>query len=121
MTEDTKQEEFRAQVLADMASTKTRLDDLGKRMADLEKTVVRGNGHPALTVQVNDLETKVDNLSREVSRLGGYMDKLDEMNTRLVELQTRLSYQEKNSMTWLKIGLVILSVIGTAIVEHYLR
>ena len=119
------QAEFRERVLTDLASERTKLDALTERVERLEQIVVSGNGHQALTVQVKNLETKMDNMGKEMELLRDEMGKMDELNNNVVEIKTQLA-MKKESNGYL-IGFVIaivtaiVTVVGTALVQHFVH
>lgn len=125
MSELEVQAEFREKVLTDLASERTKLDALAERVERLEQIVVSGNGHQALTVQVKNLETKMDNMGKEMELLRDEMGKMDELNNNVVEIKTQLA-MKKESNGYL-IGFVIaivtaiVTVVGTAVVQHFIH
>lgn len=121
MSELEVQAAFREEVLRDLERERTTLDNLSERVAKLEKTVIDGNGHPALTVQVKELETKVDALGKEVGILRNQMGKLSELNNNVIEIKTTLSMKDKSNTNWWAFALVIVTIVGTALVQHYIH
>lgn len=117
ISEAVKQEQFRTNVLSELAKESTMLKDLDNRVKELERTVTQGNGHPALTVQVKELETKMDNISNEMSSLRDDMGKIDIMNERLIKISTRLDLQDKGNGRWFQSVIIIITIITTAIVD----
>jgi uncharacterized coiled-coil DUF342 family protein len=117
ISEVMKQEQFRTNVLSELAKEGTMLKDLDNRVKELERTVTQGNGHPALTVQVKELETKMDNISNEVSSLRDDISKIDIMNERLIKISTRLDLQDKGNGRWFQSVIIIITIITTAIVD----
>lgn len=117
ISEAVKQEQFRTNVLSELAKESTMLKDLDNRVKELERTVTQGNGHPALTVQVKELETKMDNISNEMSSLRDDMSKIDIMNERLIKISTRLDLQDKGNGRWFQSVIIIITIITTAIVD----
>lgn len=117
ISEAMKQEQFRTNVLSELAKEGTMLKDLDNRVKELERTVTQGNGHPALTVQVKELETKMDNISNEMSSLRDDMGKIDIMNERLIKISTRLDLQDRGNGRWFQSVIIIITIITTAIVD----
>lgn len=119
------QAEFRERVLKDLASEQTKLDALADRVEKLEKTVTLGNGHKPLTVQVNDLETKIDNLSKDVDHLRNEMEKVGNLNDNVVAIKTQLEMRKESNgyLTSFVIAIVtaVVTVVGTAIVQHFIH
>ena len=119
------QAEFRERVLTDLASERTKLDALTERVERLEQIVVSGNGHQALTVQVKNLETKMDNMGKEMELLRDEMGKMDELNNNVVEIKTQLAMKKESNgyLIGFVIALVtaIFTVVGTAIVQHFVH
>lgn len=119
------QAEFRERVLTDLASERTKLDALTERVERLEQIVVSGNGHQALTVQVKNLETKMDNMGKEMELLRDEMGKIDELNNNVVEIKTQLAMKKESNgyLIGFVIALVtaIVTVAGTAVVQHFIH
>lgn len=112
---------FREEVLKDLERERATLDNLTDRVAKLEKTVIDGNGHPALTVQVKELETKVDSLSREVGILREEMGKINDLNNNVIAIKTQLAMRDKSDTNWWGVALTILAVVGTALAQHFIH
>lgn len=123
MTEQEKQEKFREEVRAGLAKEDTMLLELDKRVRDLERTVTQGNGHPALIVQVKELETKMDDLGKEVSTLRVDMSNIDytcrSLNNSFVELKTQISMLSVGRSKWVDFlvasSTALIAAAGTAI------
>jgi len=125
MSELEVQAAFREKVLKDLASEQTKLDSLAERVEKLEQTVVHGNGHKPLTVQVNDLETKIDNLSKDVDHLRNEMEKVGNLNDNVVAIKTQLEMKNESNgyLVSFVIAIVtaVVTVIGTAVVQHFIN
>lgn len=123
MSELEVQQKFRDEVLKDLASEQTKLDALVERVEKLEETVVHGNGHKPLTVQVNDLETKIDNLSKDVDHLRNEVAKITELNNNVISIKTQLEMKKESNgyLVGFLIALVtaLVTVGGTALVQHF--
>ena len=106
-----------------MASEQVKLDALVERVEKLEDTVVHGNGHKPLTVQVNDLETKIDNLSKDVDHLRNEVSKITELNNNVISIKTQLEMKKESNgyLVGFLIALVtaLVTVGGTALVQHF--
>lgn len=124
MSELELQQEFRASVLRELEHEKTILNELNARIEKLERTVVHGNGHPALTVQVKELEVKVDTLSKDMNTLRDEMSKIDDIRTGMTEIRTELALQRETShetkTNWWAFAMVIATVVGTALLQRFL-
>lgn len=125
MSEAEIQQKFRDQVLRDLASEQVKLDDLAKRVSQLEQTVVHGNGHKPLTAQVSDLEAKIDSLSDDVEHLRGEMNKITELNNNVIAIKTQLELKKESNgyFVGFLIALVtaLVTVGGTALVQHFIH
>ena len=123
MSELEVQQKFRDEVLKDLASEQVKLDALVERVEKLEDTVVHGNGHKPLTVQVNDLETKIDNLSKDVDHLRNEVSKITELNNNVISIKTQLEMKKESNgyLVGFLIALVtaLVTVGGTALVQHF--
>lgn len=116
---------FREEVLKDLERERVVLDGLSDRVLKLERTVMDGNGHPALTVQVKELETKVDSLSKEVGILREEVGKIGELNNNVIEIKTTLSMKDKSNTNWWQVVVTLIGVaamlVGSAVLQYLLK
>lgn len=121
MSELETQAAFRDEVRKDLAEERTILDNLGDRVAELEQIVIRGNGHQALTVQVKELEVKVDNMGKELGIIRDQMDKLGKLNDNVVAIKTQLELKGKSDTNWWQVAVILIGVVATAVAQYLLK
>lgn len=121
MSEVETQAAFREEVRKDLAEGRTILDNLSDRVAELEQIVIRGNGHQALTVQVKELEMKVDNMGKELGIIRDQIDKLSKLSDNVVAIKTQLEMRGKSETNWWQVAVILIGVVATAVVQYFLR
>ena len=65
------------------------INELYKKIDDLERIIYRGNGKPALLTQINDLQHQINNLDQNVNTR--FQALLDTINAKFAHMNTQLT------------------------------
>lgn len=119
MGDEERQEQFREEVRGYLANDKVTLEHLTDRLDKLEKTVLHGNGSPSMMQQITELRTRMEGLDKKMDRIDEMQTSITEIKTELSKLTGQLDANSRNSANWVGVGLVILTIIGTALVDRF--
>lgn len=124
MTEEERQEKFREEMRGYISADKKALENLTNRVEQLEKTVIHGNGSPPLIGQITEMKTRLEIFSSDINdlktKVGAIADLRADIATLKTELRDEIKSRAFSSKNWIAVGIMVLTVIGTAIVQYFL-
>lgn len=121
MDSDDEQAKFREDARGWFAKDKNELQHLNEKLDKLERIVLHGNGSPALVTQIAELRARLDGLDKRMDSLDEMKDEITEIKSTLSEIQGQMKADAKNKANWIGFGLVILTIIGTAVLERFFK
>lgn len=124
MTEEERQEKFREEMRGYISADKKALENLTNRVEQLEKTVIHGNGNPPLIGQITEMRTRLEIFGTEINDLKTKVGAIADLRADIATLKTELRDEIKNrsfsTKNWVAVGITILTVVGTAVVQYFL-
>ena len=118
---DEDQVKFREDARGWFAKDKLELEHLNEKLDKLEKIVLHGNGSPALVTQIAELRTRLDGMDKRMDSLDEMKGEIADIKSTLSEIQGQMKADAKNKANWVGFGLVILTIIGTAVLEKFFK
>lgn len=124
MSEDERQEKFREEMRGYISADKKALENLTNRVEQLEKTVIHGNGSPPLIGQITEMKTRLEIFSSDINDLKTKVGAIADLRADIASLKTEIRDEIKSrafsTKNWIAVGIMVLTVIGTAIAQYFL-
>jgi len=124
MTEEERQEAFREEMRGYISADKKALENLTNRVEQLEKTVIHGNGSPPLIGQISEMKTRLEIFSSDINDLKTKVGVIADLRADIASLKTEIRDEIKSrafsTKNWIAVGIMVLTVIGTAIAQYFL-
>lgn len=124
MTEEERQEAFREEMRGYISADKKALENLTNRVEQLEKTVIHGNGSPPLIGQITEMKTRLEIFSSDINdlktKVGAIADLRADIATLKTEIRDEIKSRAFSTKNWIAVGIMVLTVVGTAIAQYFL-
>lgn len=124
MSEEERQEKFREEMRGYISADKKALENLTSRVEQLEKTVIHGNGSPPLIGQITEMKTRLEIFSSDINDLKTKVGAIADLRADIASLKTEIRDEIKSrafsTKNWIAVGIMVLTVIGTAIAQYFL-
>lgn len=124
MSEEERQEKFREEMRGYISADKKALENLTNRVEQLEKTVIHGNGSPPLIGQITEMKTRLEIFSSDINDLKTKVGAIADLRADIASLKTEIRDEIKSrafsTKNWIAVGIMVLTVVGTAIVQYFL-